>query len=169
VELDVLPRISWTYGDVRWAYQTDDLEDGRRRWWFGDLESTAFDVTVRGTYTFTPTVTLQLYAQVFIAGYHYSDFSSVVAGGATPILRPRDFVGAPSLGYLEDYREGAINLNVLMRWEYLPGSTLIAVYTRSQYQTTYAPTEGEGTPSFGPFRNSPATDVFLLKMSYLWG
>ncbi len=55
-----------------------------------------------------------------------------------------------------------------MRWEYVPGSTVIAVYTRSQSQTDDDATEGPGRIAFSPFWGGPATDVVLLKLSYLW-
>ena len=55
-----------------------------------------------------------------------------------------------------------------MRWEYLPGSTLLAVYTRSQAQTDYLAAEGGGRLSLSPFHLGPTTDVVLVKLSYLW-
>ena len=168
IELDVIPHFGWTFGDPRWAYQTDTLVDGSRRYWFGDLDSRSFDVTLRGTYTFTPTLSLQAYAQLFVAGYHYSNFVTATATGDFPTLPLTSFQPAAPLGYGSDGREGAINVNLVMRWEYVPGSTLIGVYTRSQAQPDYAATEGPGRIAFAPFKTGPATDVILLKMNYLW-
>jgi hypothetical protein len=170
IELDVIPRVGWTYGDPRWAFQTDQLDDGSRRYWFGDLDSKSFDVTIRGTYTFTPRLTFQLYAQVFIAGYHYSNFVTEGATGPRPTLTLDGFVHPlHDIGTINDFREGAVNVNAVLRWEYLPGSTLIGVYTRAQTQVPYDPNEGPGAASYRFFKNGPATDVFLLKLSYLWG
>ncbi len=169
IELDVIPRANYTWGDPRWAYVTDTLGDGSRRYWFGDLTSQSFDVTVRGTYTFTPRLTLQLYAQVFVAGYHFEDFAIASGTGDRPTLAMNSFTRVVNgLGLDEDFREGAINVNVVLRWEYLPGSTLIGVYTRAQVQPDYLTSEGPGAPSLRPFRGAPTTDVFLLKLNYLW-
>jgi hypothetical protein len=168
VELDVIPRGSWTFGEPRWAWQTDATPDGSQRYWFGDLDSRSFDVTLRGTYTFTPRLTLQLYAQLFVAGYRYSRFVTASGSGDRPTLALAAFQPAQPLGFDNDGREGAINVNLVLRWEYLPGSTLIGVYTRSQAQTTYGVAEGPGRIAFGPFRGGPATDVVLVKLSYLW-
>jgi hypothetical protein len=88
--------------------------------------------------------------------------------GDRPTLALAAFQPALPLGWDYDGREGAINVNVVLRWEYLPGSTLIAVYTRSQAQLDYAVAEGPGRIAFAPFRSGPATDVLLLKLSYLW-
>ena len=179
LELTIIPRVNYTYGDLRYAYRKDAI-DGGTRYWFGDLESSSFDVTLRGTYTFTPRLTLQTYAQVFVAAGSYSNFVvndaplGACPAGRNPcpagVLPLANFAPAPSsLGASEDFREGAINVNVVLRWEFLPGSTLMAVYTRSQRQPDYDFTiEGRGAPDFRPFRAGPATDVLLVKLSYLW-
>ena len=124
---------------------------------------------MRGTYTFTPTLTLQAYAQLFLAGGHYGQTVAAVAAGKGSELpfhafrrrrcRPDD---AP------DFRDGAINVNLVLRWEFLPGSTILGVYTHAQGQTPYDPlNEGFGRPSFTRFAGGAATDLFLIKLSLL--
>ena len=67
-----------------------------------------------------------------------------------------------------DFRDGAINVNLVLRWEFLPGSTILGVYTHAQGQTTYDPTTmGFGRPSLAPFVNGAATDLFLIKLALL--
>ena len=179
LELELIPRFNYAWGEPRYAFRTDFLVDGSRRYWFGDLTSQSFDVTLRGIYTFTPRLTLQVYGQMFIAGAHYDDFvTSTVAPGAacaageTPCpfgtLRLPSFVAAPSLGSSQDLQWGTVNLNVVLRWEYLPGSTLIAVYSRSQVQQGYDPTMQVGVPSLAAFRGATTEDQAMVKLSYLW-
>ncbi|MGZ3425524.1 MAG: hypothetical protein ACXVCV_02695, partial [Polyangia bacterium] len=67
-----------------------------------------------------------------------------------------------------DFRDGAINVNLVLRWEFRPGSTILGVYTHAQGQTTFDPTlEGFGRPSLTRFGGGAATDLFLIKLSLL--
>ena len=50
VEIDILPHGNWTFGDPRW-YDTRDNGNGTNTYFFADLDSREFDVTLRGTYT----------------------------------------------------------------------------------------------------------------------
>ena len=167
IEIDVMPHVSWTFGDPRW-FDTRANADGTNRYYFAQLDSRAFDFTVRGTYTFLPTLTLQAYAQLFVAGGHYG--LTTVADGAgkgskLPLSAFRQ--AAMPADDQPDFRDGAINVNLLLRWEFVPGSTLLLVYTHAQQQTGFDPTEGPGRPSFTRFGGGAATDLFLLKLSLL--
>jgi hypothetical protein len=169
IELDIIPHASWTYGDPRW-YDTLANANGTRTYLFADLESREFDTTIRGTYTFTPTLTLQAYAQIFIDGGHYGQTYSATQGGSAKGARlPFSAFHSSAMPSFEapDFRDGAINLNVVLRWEFKPGSTILGVYTHAQTQVDYDPNEGIGRPSFTRFGNGAGTDLFLLKLSLL--
>jgi hypothetical protein len=169
VELDVMPHGTWTYGDPRWL-ESDDNGNGSRTYYLAELESRSFDVTLRGTYTFSPTLTLQAYAQLFIDGGHYGLTTAATATGSNPALPFSAFHGAPAPADQpqNDFRDGAINVNVVLRWEFSPGSTLLGVYTHSSQQTAYDPlAEGIGAPSFRRFSTGPGTDLFLVKLALL--
>jgi hypothetical protein len=168
VEIDILPHGNWTFGDPRW-FDTRDNGNGTNTYYFADLDSRELDITVRGTYTFTPTLTLQAYGQLFLAGGHYGQTVAATASGKgselpfhafQPTARPAD--DAP------DFRDGAINVNLVLRWEFRPGSTLLGVYTHAQGQTTFDPTtDGFGRPSFSRFQGGAGADLFLVKLSLL--
>jgi hypothetical protein len=168
IELDIIPHGNWTFGDPRW-YDTRDNGNGTSTYYFADLDSREFDVTLRGTYTFTPTLTLQAYAQLFVAGGHYGQTIAGVASGRGSQLAFHDF--RPTLmppDDAPDFRDGAINVNLVLRWEFRPGSTILGVYTHTQGQTDYDPlNEGFGRPSFTRFDQGPGTDLFLIKLSLL--
>ena len=105
-------------------------------------------MTLRGTYTFTPTLTLQAYAQLFLAWRPLRPARRRSPAPAThPLLPLGGFqpAGDAAPGGSPDFREGAINVNLVLRWEYLPGSALIGVYTHASGQTPFdPPTEGSG-------------------------
>lgn len=167
IELDLMPHVNWSFGDPRW-FDTRANPDGSNTYYFAQLDSTAFDVTLRGCYTFTPTLTLQAYAQLFVAGGHYGPTSAVVGRGKGSRLPLSAFhAAAMPADDQPDFRDGAINVNLLLRWEFVPGSTLLLVYTHAQQQTAFDPNEGKGQPSFTRFAGGAATDLFLLKLSLL--
>jgi len=68
-----------------------------------------------------------------------------------------------------DYRAGAINASLVLRWECHLGSTLYVAYTHNQSRSA--------TPRFGDsagydftlVRPSPAEDALLLDLSCWWG
>jgi hypothetical protein len=66
-----------------------------------------------------------------------------------------------------DFNRQSFNINVVLRWEYLPGSTLYLVWTQARKGEN-----GNYFTSFGKdFRetfNAPSHNVVLLKMSYWW-
>jgi hypothetical protein len=168
VEIDVLPHTNFGFGDPRW-FDTRDNGDGSNSYYFAELDSRELDVTLRGTYTFTPTLTLQAYAQLFLAGGHYGQTLVGRAAGKGSELPFEAF--RPSLtpsGDAPDFRDGNINVNLVLRWEFQPGSTILGVYTHAQGQTTFDPLlEGFGRPSLARFAGGPAQDLFLVKLSLL--
>lgn len=168
LELDLVPDVHWSTGSPRWI-TTETNPDASRTYYFGILDARSFGVTLQGTYTFTRSLSLQAYVQPFFLGGHYDRFSSVTASGSAPRLARRAFVDATlPPGVAPDFRDGSLNVNLFLRWEYLPLSVLWLVYTRSQVQTDYDPAEGAGRIRLDPLVRGPATDTLLVKLSYLW-
>jgi hypothetical protein len=167
LEIDLLGKLNGTWGDPRWFETVDN--GSSRTYLFGDLESRYVDITLRGTYTFTPRLTLQAYAQLFLASGHYDLFTAAVGVGSRAPLPETAFYSVPPPTTNPDFRSGAINANVVLRWEWRPGSTLILVYTHSQMQTPFDVREGLGRLTLTPLGTGPAIDIFLLKLTALWG
>jgi hypothetical protein len=166
-DLAILPTTNYTTGEPRFVGTGPALGD----YLFGRLTARSFGTTLRATYTFTPRLTLQTYAQLLLAAGHYSDFSIFqapggVAGAQVRLDELRTYAG----GFSEnpDFIGGVLNLNVVFRWEYMLGSTAFLVYTRSQ-SPDFSLGIGE-VPGirFSTVGNAPAVDVFLLKISYWW-
>jgi hypothetical protein len=169
VELDVIPNLRWSFGDPRW-FDTVTASNGNRLYYFGYLDARDFDVTVRGTYTFTPKLSLQIFGQVFIASGHYGPLFS-----ATPDVRTHPRIALRSLtpaaapdGVSADFREGTINLNAVFRWEFRPGCTLLLVYAHQHQQTGYDPTtEPIARWRFDRFSGGAYSDIVQAKVTFL--
>ncbi|KFE68379.1 DUF5916 domain-containing protein [Hyalangium minutum] len=143
----------------------DTLED--RRFLLANLQSNFISVTLRQQWVLRPNLTLQGYAQLFSDYGLYGPFFEAVSDEArTPI---RFAALTPTEAQADNFYDVALNLNVVLRWEYRLGSTLFLVYTRSQ-QGLPTP-DGETPPAtLLPRRlfSGPATDAVLLKWSYYW-
>ena len=167
LDLELLPEASYTTGEPRFVGA--GAQPGE--YVFGKLDARSLGATLRATFTFTPRLSLQSYAQLFLASAHYSAFSSFSAGSAEarPAIRLGDLRASAAPAGNPDFQEGALNVNVVLRWEYALGSTLYAVYTRSQVPRA-ALLDGQlARLDLGALRRGPASDAFLIKLSYWWG
>jgi hypothetical protein len=134
---------------------------------FGRQRARSLGLTARATYTFTPRLSIQTYAQGFLAEAHYSHFTS--PSSPERIVRLDDLVASAPPAEGPDFQEGVINANLVLRWEFHLGATAFLVYTRAQTpEILLAPGE---RPRLDPTRalKAPAVDVLLLKLSYWWG
>lgn len=91
---------------------------------FGSRDTRSLDFNLRSTLTFTPTLALQLYSQLFLARGSYDRFQ---------ILQNRDEL-APFDAFPKRAEFALSNLqsNAVLRWEYRPGSTLSFVWTHGR-------------------------------------
>jgi hypothetical protein len=163
-DLDLLPNWVYTTGEPRYF-----LTQGSA-YLFGRQRAQSLSLTLRSTYTFTPTLTLQAYAQAILESEHFSSYTWYPAKGAgTAILlsdlRPVGFTVTEN----PDFEAGTINASVVLRWEYRLGSTLFVVYTHSQ-NNAQTPSFGDGAGfNFSRIGPRPAEDALLGKLSYWWG
>ena len=128
---------------------------------FGDRNLDEFDIALRGTLTFTRALSLQFYTQVLLARGLYSNYQRLEGTG---ILTPYDY-GSFSGFHSHDFNEATLNANLLLRWEYLPGSTLYLVWTQERFGDSGLYASGFGTRLRDTF-TLPHEDVLLLKVSY---
>jgi Domain of unknown function (DUF5916)/Carbohydrate family 9 binding domain-like len=144
-----------------------------RNYTFGDLDSGSISVTSHAAYTFSPRLSLQAYAQLFMARGEFTGYSQLQTMGVHPRLRLDALLPAPGFtGDLDgdgrkddDFQRVALNVNMVLRWEFLPGSALLVVYSRAQSgDITLAGRAPRFTP--GGLNTGPTEDVFLLKLSY---
>jgi hypothetical protein len=114
-----------------------------------------WDFTTRGSFIFARDLTLQAYLQLFFAKGRYEHFVRMTS--------PDQFV--PYSYSWPEFNRLSLNSNVVLRWEYMPGSTLFLVWSQAR--------EGDhglyGTSLGRDFRNVfalPVQNVLLLKISY---
>src|SRR5439155_18455297 len=116
---------------------------------FGDLAARATSTTLRGTWTFSPVLTLQAYAQGFVATGRFGPFFTAAAAGPRPRILLSDLQPAAAPSESPDFKDANLNLNIVLRWEYQPGSALYVVYTRAQAVGSLTPGLGPDQPDLG--------------------
>jgi hypothetical protein len=165
IEISAGPGFNRSDGVSRWVAYLEDENENRTDEIFGEQHVRRFDMTLRGTFTFSKELTLQVYAQPFIAAVDYRNFKKLVP--------PDDFEYVGTDVYDEeeddpDFKWTSFNSNIVLRWEYRPGSTLFLVWTQSR--STWD--QGLGNYQFRNdwnhmFRTIP-NNTFLVKFNYWW-
>lgn len=131
---------------------------------FAQQDAFAAGLTLRATYTFSPTMTLQLYGQLFGESVGYHDFGSVPTIDHEVELL--DIVRTSEPIMATTSTSVAVNASAVFRWEWRLGSTLYLVYSRAH---TEKPPPIDGAPI--PWRAglaAPADQAAVLKISYWW-
>jgi len=125
---------------------------------YGTLDRHVVDVTFRGTYAFNRDLTLQAFVQPFVAVGDYSDIRKLAL--------PYSYLFSPvTISYDPDFNTKSLRGNVVLRWEYVRGSTLFVVWDLSQADYSrpgvFRPWSDIGT-AFG----AEPTHTLMVKVSY---
>jgi hypothetical protein len=185
MDLTLGPGISWNH-DRQQFVATRSAADGPH-YVFGRIDQTTVSLTARLNYTFTPDLSLQLYAQPFISAGRYSQFKEVAnphgrayddrfhtyapgeiayVDSLGAYLVDRNTDGAADFGFgRPDFTVTQMRSNVVLRWEYRPGSTIFVVW--SSGRDAFAPNGAfDFTRDTRRLFDAPATNVFLVKVNY---
>jgi hypothetical protein len=154
------------------------------RYVFGVLDQKQVSTTLRVNWTFTPTLSFQLYVQPLLSTGAYSSLMELARPGTFTFNRygergstlefsdgsyhidPDGAGRAPQFDiYNPDFNFKSVRANAVFRWEYLPGSTLYFVWTNEKMNY-----ESRGDFSFGRdfdnlFRATP-DNVYSIKLTY---
>jgi hypothetical protein len=160
-----------------------------RRYVFGRIETTTLSLTTRVNWTFTPDLTLQLYAQPFIASGDYSSFRefaeprtlekriygkdmgtiSYDQGSSSYAVDPDGNGPAEPFAFRNpDFTTSALRGTAVLRWEYRPGSTLYFVWTQERAGEDPAGDFDLGRARRAIFHQRPL-NVFQIKATYWFG
>lgn len=158
--------VSGNTDDSQW-YDNFSDSTGTAHYTFAHLEQITTALTGRVDFTFAPTLSLQVYAQPFVTKGTYTDVRELNdprAAAYVDRFRPYDdaAVSADPGGFnFKQFRS-----NVVLRWEYRPGSALYFVWATGR--SAWDPVEGDrnlGGNARDLFR-LPSNDTFLIKGSY---
>ena len=158
----VVFNVSHSINDVQYVGTVTDSTGGVH-YAFAHLDRQTGSLSFRLDYTASTTLTLQAYASPFVSKGHYSSVRELVNPRAEQYAdRYAPYWGtSPS-----DFNFKQFNSNLVLRWEYRPGSTLFVVW--SQGRDDFEPTRGTRSfrGDFGRLFNAYPRNTFLVKMSY---
>ena len=161
VTLNVGPDLSRNVDDAQYV---DWLEDAGatatfgRRYVFAHLHQTTLAANIRLNWAFSPTMSLQTFAQPLISSGAYTGYKS--------LARPRSYEFDPyAYPDNKDFNFKSLRGNAVFRWEYVPGSTLFLVWTqdRSAYDNVGDFRLGR---DLSHLTRADANNIFLAKLSY---
>jgi hypothetical protein len=162
---------------------------------FADIEQNTFSMNTRLNWTFTPTLTLELFAQPFVFTGDYSRFKEFTGPRTTEKrVYGEDFgtlcFDAAAHRYTADpngscasdagrsaqafsFRNPDLNVrslrgNAVLRWEYRPGSTLFFVWQQTRRASELFGDFSLSRDASGIFAARP-DNVFLVKATYWFG
>ncbi|MBX7119261.1 MAG: carbohydrate binding family 9 domain-containing protein [Gemmatimonadaceae bacterium] len=130
---------------------------------FAALQQDILGVTVRANVTLSPTLSLQLYAQPFVASGAYSDWREMTDPRARryPDRYAPWGAGAVPAGF----NSKQFNSNAVLRWEYRPGSVLFVVWQQGRADARNPGTFDAGRDLRDLFYTHP-DNTLLVKLSY---
>lgn len=160
---------SWAHNvqDDQWYGNFADSL-GATHYTFAHLDQTTRSATVRLNYTFTTNLSLQTYLQGFASSGSYANVRELSATPRAASYRAR-FAPYDNPSVTRDpggfeFRE--LQSNVVVRWEYQPGSTLFLVWNEGrQGALPFAGDTPLTTDVRDLFRLHPE-NTFLVKLSY---
>jgi Domain of unknown function (DUF5916)/Carbohydrate family 9 binding domain-like len=153
------------------------------RYVFADLEEQELGVSLRANVTFTPALTLEVYARPFFGTgrfdnpkelraprtfqfARYEDIGTVESDDHEWVIDP-DGAGPADEFELddEDFTFRSLRGNAVLRWEWRPGSTLFLVW-QQQRESEVALGDLRLGREFRRLAATPPRNVFMFKVSY---
>jgi hypothetical protein len=183
--IDLFIGPSWYERDdpEQYVTQADDTA-GVRHYVMARIKQTTASITMRLDWTFSPHLSLQAYAQPFVATGRYSeykDFNNPHADTFTDrfhMLQGREYqidgdtVHASYNGTYSfdkpDFDLRQLRSTVVLRWEYRPGSTVFAIWSHGQTSTLDDGRFRLGNDLSGLI-HAPAENVVMVKANYWIG
>jgi hypothetical protein len=174
---------------LQWVERVDDplmAETYGARYVFGSIYQRTLSAEVRLNWTFTPKFSLQLYLQPFLAVGQYDEFKELarpksfeynIYGQGNSIITFADDIynvdpdgpgPAPEFSFSNpDFNYKSFRGTIVLRWEYLPGSTLYFVWTQNRADYSN-PGDLKLGRDLGDLFTAPGDNIFLIKISYRW-
>ncbi len=187
VSLD--PGFSKSFSELQYISKID--LNGSGRYIFGSIDRKTISASFRINLNLSPDLTLQYWGQPFIASGKYSDYKYILDPGAEKYkdrfhVYSRDQMNEDA-GYIDidenldgiydygfdksDFNVQEFLSNLVVRWEYNPGSTVYLVWSQTRSGSNKTGTMdylNDLGDLFNPEDNKPH-NIFLIKFSYRFG
>jgi hypothetical protein len=125
---------------------------------FASVDRATYSTQFRVNYTFKPDLTLDVYAEPFAASGAYGP-TQELAAARTSELRPFDLPGT------RDFNARSFRSNVVLRWEWRPGSTLFVVWQQNRSALDPVATRASLSDMFHSV-GAPGDHVLAMKTTF---
>jgi hypothetical protein len=183
------PGLRKNFDKLAYVNTLDELEDPR--YIRGTMRQTTTQLVIRSDYSITPDLTIQLYMMPFISAANYTELKYITDADAKNVQDRFLLYSDDQLSYnvedeiyeVDETLNGTMdysfdqpnfnyydfNLNMVVRWEYRPGSTLYLVWSqnRNDYTTLgdFMLLDNANTL----FRDTDPRNIVMLKLSHRFG
>ncbi len=188
LRIELSPGIMTEQNDLQ--YVTQKNHQGKTEYIFAHIDRKTLSMSLRVNYNITPDFSIQYWGQPFIATGNYKDFKRITNSKADVLNNRFELYNTDQINYdseseiysidadgdnLADYSFNQPDFNVkeflsnlVMRWEYRPGSTVYLVWSQTKKES-----RNTGTFDFSRDLNrlfdDTAHNIFLIKLSYRLG
>lgn len=150
--------------NTQWYTNVGTVGSPAAHYLFARLHQDLLSFTSRLNYTATPTLSLQVYAEPFVTTGSFTNVRELSAPRASDYdARFKPFALGEAAG---GFNEKQFHSNVVVRWEYRPGSTLFVVWAQGRDQ------DDRNIGTFAPVRDyrdlfaARPDNTLLIKASY---
>ena len=149
--------------DTQWVRNFGATFSDTVHYTFAALAQNIVEIEARASVTLTPTLSVQLYAQPFVASGAFADWREMVdARNRSYVARYAPYGGGASP---TGFNQKQFNSNAVVRWEYRPGSVLFVVWQQGRSDDREPGTFDAGRDLRNLFFTHP-DNTLLVKLSY---
>ncbi len=155
--------ITHNINDIQYVGTKIDSVTQTPHYGFAHLDQQEVSLSFRLDYTATTNLTVQAYASPFVSKGRFSNVRELAnprAAQYSARYQPYSGITPP------DFNSKFFNSNLVVRWEYRPGSTLFLVWAQGRDDSEDAMGSRNITGDFGRLFNAYPRNTFLVKMSY---
>ena len=174
IRMRVASRVSGSVGvtyqrnidDRQWIRNFGAIDSDTTHHTVGHLSQKTLSLTTRVNFTASPNLSFQFYGSPFVSVGSYTDWREVAAHRAAVYAdRYRSFTHEGDAGQF-DFNFKQFRSNLVMRWEYRPGSTLFLVWGQGREQGDRDLGEFGGWSDYQNLFKAHPSNTFLIKASY---
>lgn len=182
LNISVSPTFEFNKNQLQYVETASTLAEDK--YIVASIDQTTARVVLRATYMLTPNLSVQYYGQPFGTSGKYSDFKyitdadapeyhqrfQVLPSGMLALNGNQFSVDENADGGIDytfqrpDFNFGQFRSNMVLRWEYIPGSTLFLVWTRERNGAFYDSDPEHRQYSFD--FDQRGHNIFLFKFTY---
>ncbi|VXD13532.1 DUF5916 domain-containing protein [Marinoscillum sp. 108] len=184
LRLSVSPSVDWNDNALQYV---SSYETNTENYILARIQQVTYSASVRANYIITPNLSVEYWGQPFISRGEYSDFKKVLSPNSDHFEERHVSLGPDQINYadesgsyfIDENRDGITEAelddpnfnfmqfrsNFVIRWEYIPGSTLFVVWTSSS-SDSHNSRENRFSYLATDLKQADGTNIFLIKYTY---